>query len=123
MSLGKHYSVFCTESTLENVFFMRKRETFCKNVGVKGDYLRRKANFLIFFELRTKKRSPEYFAGKIRNFPENRKFFSVRIDNFWDRIHDPQIWNQIDAAGCDNGFKRELLKVYFTIEKWRHKSN
>ena len=46
--LGKHYSVFCTESKLENVFFMRKREVFCKNVGVEGEYLRRKVNFLNF---------------------------------------------------------------------------
>jgi len=29
--LGKHYSVFCTESTSENVFFIRKREKFAKN--------------------------------------------------------------------------------------------
>src|SRR6218665_3003035 len=55
---GKHYSVFCTESMLEtvfykqhllrSVFFMRKRE----NAGVKGEYLpdkgEFKANFLHF---------------------------------------------------------------------------
>jgi len=39
MGLGKHYSLFCTKSTLENVFFafrIRKREKLAKNIGVKG---------------------------------------------------------------------------------------
>ena len=47
---GKQYSVFCTESTLENVFFVRRENTFGKNRRfmrqvVKAEYLRRKANF------------------------------------------------------------------------------
>jgi len=37
--LGKHYSLFCEESTLESVFFIRKREKLAKNIGVKGENL------------------------------------------------------------------------------------
>jgi len=36
--VGKHYSLFCTERTLESVFFVffiRYREKLAKNVGVK----------------------------------------------------------------------------------------
>ena len=35
--LGKHYSLFWTVSTLESVFFLRKREKLAKNVGAKGE--------------------------------------------------------------------------------------
>jgi len=35
--LGKDYSLFCTESTLESVFFIRKREKWAQNVGAKGE--------------------------------------------------------------------------------------
>jgi len=45
MGLGKHYSLFCTESTLESVilfvFFIRKREKLAKNVGVKSENVNR----------------------------------------------------------------------------------
>jgi len=49
--LRKHYSLFCTESTLESVFFrlfMRKREKLGKNVGAKGENVNifREKNFL-----------------------------------------------------------------------------
>ena len=35
---------------------------------------------------------------KIGDFSENRKFFPGGIENFCDRIHEPQTSNQIDAA-------------------------
>jgi len=38
--LGKHYSLFCTEITLQSVFFVffiRKREKLAQNIGAKGE--------------------------------------------------------------------------------------
>jgi len=48
--------------------------------------------------LRTKKSRQNVLPGKSEIFHENRKFLSVGIENFCDRIHDPQTSNQIDAA-------------------------
>jgi len=51
-------------------------------------------------------------AWKIVGFSGKLDFFSDGIENFCDRIHDPQTLNQIDAAGyCD-----ELLKDSGTVE-------
>jgi len=33
----KNYSLFCTESTLESILFIRKREKLAQNVGAKGE--------------------------------------------------------------------------------------
>ena len=56
------YSLFCTESMLESVFF-RNRDKLCKNVGVNG----KNCNFLgkmTLFGLMTKKKSSEFFTWK-----------------------------------------------------------
>ena len=54
------------------------------------------SEFLKFFEL--KKKGP----GKWEFFPENMKFFSVRIENFLDRIDDPQDL-KTDWRRCNRG--------------------
>jgi len=49
-----------------------------ENAGVKGEYFRRKANLkrtFTVFELRTKKRSSEIFAWKMRNFSGKSEIF------------------------------------------------
>jgi len=56
---------------------MRKRETFCKNVGVKGEYLRRKANFLIFLSWGLKKGRQNFLPEKSEIFRKIRNFFRL----------------------------------------------
>ena len=71
----KKYSVFCTESMIENVFF--------------------KENFV---ELRTKKRSSEIFAWKIRNVSGKSDFFRFESRISWTGFTTPQISKRIDPA-------------------------
>ena len=77
---------------------MRKGE----NAGVKGEYFRIKANlkrtFLNFLSWGLKKGRQKVLPGKWEIVPENLKFFPVRIENFLNRIHDPQDSKRIDAA-------------------------
>jgi len=55
-------------------------------------------------------------------FPENLKFFSVRIENFLDRIHDPQISKRIDAAGVTGDWGSRGLgvatEIYCSTDRW-----
>jgi len=77
-----------------------KKKKICKNVGVKGEYLRRKANkYFLFFELRTKK-AIRIFCLENHKFSGKLEFFFGSNRKFLGRIHDPQTSNQIDTAVC-----------------------
>jgi|SRR6218665_995213 len=97
MGLGKHYSLFCTESTLESFFFIRKRE----NVVVKGERLifweKRQ-----FFKLTTKKeRSSEFFAWKIGNFSGKSEIFWLELKIFAIGFMTPRLRTRLAPLhGC-----------------------
>src|SRR6218665_3722657 len=89
---GSRKTLFCTESRLESVilfvFFIRNREKFAKNVGVKGENV----NILgekTFFELTTKKKVVKIFGLENRRVFRKIGIFSAGIENFCDRIQDP----------------------------------
>ena len=90
--LGKHYSLFSTESMLESVFFIRKRERLAQNAGGKGEnvmwiFMDKRQ----FFELRTKK-------GGLNFCLENRIFFGLESKISATGFTTPQTLNQIDAT-------------------------
>jgi len=55
------------------------------------------------------KKVVENFACKIGHFLGNHKLFSDEIENFSDRIHDPQTSKQIDAAVLENNKYRSAV--------------
>src|SRR6218665_2735489 len=95
MCIEKNYGLVCTESVIYFfIFFKRKREKLAKNLAVKGEngaYLGRKDNFF-------SRQLKQFLALKIGDFLEKLDIFSAGIENFCDRIHDPQTSNQIDAV-------------------------
>jgi len=54
-----------------------------------------------FFELTTKKSRQNFSLENIGQNFRKIGIFSTGIENFCDRIHDPQTSNQIDAAALD----------------------
>ena len=55
------------------------------------------------------------FAWKTEIFPENLEFFSAGIENFCNRIHDPQTSNQIDAAARNSRFSSWTRSVAWKL--------
>ena len=52
----------------------------------------------------------------MRNFSGKSEFFSVGIENFLERIHDPQISKRIDATeNMREAQKRKLSKKYIKL--------
>ena len=93
--VSENTSLFCTESTLGSVFFIRKKEKIAKNVGVKGENV----NIFgekTFFELTTIIRSSEFLPGKS-------EIFSAGIENFCDWIHDtPRLQTRLTPLTIGN---------------------
>src|SRR6218665_1714648 len=76
------------------VCLKRKREKVARNVHVGVNREERQ-----FFELTNKKCHLNFLPGKWEKVVlRNRKLFRMKSEISRDRIHDPQISNQIDAA-------------------------